>query len=71
MELYCCTCGKMAKCVVNDHMHLIPERAYADCAGPFAFCPPPDDGAFIFPDVYEEDEPEDNTFDNPFDPSEP
>lgn len=50
MDLYCCSCGKVAKCVVDDHMHLIPERAYAICEGPFASCPPPDTGAFSIPE---------------------
>ncbi len=59
-ELYCCTCGKMARCMVNDHMHLVPERAFAVCDGPFAFCPPPDEGAISFLDEEAEDQ------DNPF-----
>ncbi len=53
-ERYCITCGKWARCVVNDHMHMVPERAFAICEGPFAFCPPPDEGAFPIPE--EDDE---------------
>lgn len=65
-ELYCCTCGKMARCMVNDHMHLVPERAFAICTGPFAFCPPPDEGASSFSE--EEDDTEyDFYFEHRFD----
>ncbi len=62
-DLYCCSCGKQVRCVVNDHMHLVPERAFAVCEGPFAFCPPPDEGAFSIPDEPDEVEEDETEYD--------
>lgn len=56
--VYCVTCGKMVGCVVNDRIHLIPSHAFAICEGPFASCPPPDDGAFLIPEDTEPEVPE-------------
>lgn len=65
IDLYCCTCGTLAKCVVDETMHLVPARAFAICEGPFAFCPPPDEGAFSIPDDTDFEQEEDET-DNPY-----
>ncbi len=60
MDLYCVTCGKLARCVVNDHMHLIPERAFAVCEGPLIVRPPVEAGPSLF--SHEEAEHTDNPF---------
>lgn len=64
-DIYCITCGRIARCVVNEHFHLVPARAYAICKGPFAYCPPPDDeGAFSFPEQEEADDPDNYIFES-------
>lgn len=62
-DMYCCACGKMVRYPVTFYVHLIPEKAFADCYGPLTSCPPPDDEGRSIPDdsESEEEEPEPDT----------